>query len=111
LTGTAVWVPLPAVVTNALNLIPLADSAVHFFWSGEGKPRSCVGDFQRSLRRLFTLAGVPDVHLHRFRDRFAVELLLAGVPLGAGVDSAGSPECKDYREALFAMGGGSAGAA
>jgi integrase/recombinase XerD len=40
-----------------------------------------VGDWQRSVRRLFRLAGVPDGHAHRFRDTFAVELLLAGVPL------------------------------
>ena len=40
-----------------------------------------MGDWQRSLRRLFRLAGVPDAHAHRFRDTFAVELLLAGVPL------------------------------
>lgn len=33
------------------------------------------------MRRLFRLAGVPDGHAHRFRDTFAVELLLAGVPL------------------------------
>jgi integrase/recombinase XerD len=80
-TGTSVWVPLPLAVTAALDAIPLPDSAVHFFWTGEGKPRSCVGDWQRSLRRLFALAGVPDAHPHRFRDTFAVELLLAGVPL------------------------------
>jgi integrase/recombinase XerD len=40
-----------------------------------------VGNWQRSLRTLFRLAGVPDGHAHRFRDTFAVELLLAGVPL------------------------------
>jgi integrase/recombinase XerD len=53
----------------------------YFFWTGESNPKSCVGDWQRSLRRLFRLAGVPDGHAHRFRDTFAVELLLAGVPL------------------------------
>jgi len=40
-----------------------------------------VGNWQRSLRRLFALAGVPSGHAHRYRDTFAVELLLSGVPL------------------------------
>ena len=40
-----------------------------------------MGNWQRSLRTLFRLASVPDGHAHRFRDTFAVELLLAGVPL------------------------------
>ena len=38
-------------------------------------------DTQRSLRKLFKLAGVPKGHAHRFRDTFAVELLLANVPI------------------------------
>jgi integrase/recombinase XerD len=80
-TGTAVWCPLPDAVVDALHAIPLASDAQYFFWTGESKPKSCVGDWQRSLRRLFRLAGVPDAHAHRFRDTFAVELLLAGVPL------------------------------
>ena len=33
------------------------------------------------MKRLFRLAEVPAGHAHRFRDTFAVELLLAGVPL------------------------------
>ncbi len=53
----------------------------YIFWTGESNPKSCVGDWQRSLRRVFRLAGVPGGHAHRFRDTFAVELLLAGVPL------------------------------
>jgi hypothetical protein len=40
-----------------------------------------VGDWQRSLKRIFELGGVPDAHAHRFRDTFSVELLLAGVPI------------------------------
>jgi integrase/recombinase XerD len=40
-----------------------------------------VGDWQRSLRKLFVLAAILDGHAHRFRDTFVVELLLAGVPL------------------------------
>jgi integrase/recombinase XerD len=77
-TGTAVWCPLPPPVVDALQAIP---ASRYFFWTGESKPKSCVGDWQRSLRRLFRLAGVPDAHAHRFRDTFAVELLLRGVPL------------------------------
>jgi integrase/recombinase XerD len=78
-TGTPVWCPIPPAVIEALDAIE--DKTRHFFWTGESKPKSCVGDWQRSLRRLFKLAGVPDGHAHRFRDTFAVELLLAGVPL------------------------------
>ena len=78
-TGTAVWCPLPPLVVEALDAIQSVGQ--HIFWTGESHPKSCVGDWQRSLRRLFCLAGVPDGHAHRFRDTFAVELLLAGVPL------------------------------
>jgi integrase len=78
-TGTAVWCPLPPFVLEAIEAIP--QKGHYIFWTGESKPKSAVGDWQRSLRRLFRLAGVPDGHAHRFRDTFAVELLLAGVPL------------------------------
>jgi integrase/recombinase XerD len=78
-TGTPVWCPIPPSVKEALDAIQ--DKTRYFFWTGESKPKSCVGDWQRSLRRLFKLAALPDGHAHRFRDTFAVELLLAGVPL------------------------------
>jgi len=80
-TGTAVRLPLPAIVTEALERIPLPVGSAHFFWTGESKPKSAVGDWQRSLARVFKLARVEKGHAHRFRDTFAVELLLAGVPL------------------------------
>lgn len=48
---------------------------------GEGKLDSIVRSWQTRLRRLFELAKVQDGHAHRFRDTFAVELLLSGVPI------------------------------
>ena len=40
-----------------------------------------VGDWQRTLRRLFEQTRIVRRHAHRFRDTFAVELLLASVPM------------------------------
>jgi len=77
-TGTAVYCPLPPFVVEALNAIPVS---MYYFWTGLSKPKSAVGDWQRSLKRLLILAGVPDGHAHRFRDTFSVGLLLAGVPI------------------------------
>jgi integrase/recombinase XerD len=79
-TGVPVFVPLPPYVVAALN----DTSNVHpsfFFWSGNGLPKTTVADWQRSLRKLFEIAGVKGGHAHRFRDTFAVELLLAGVAI------------------------------
>ncbi|MGB7562898.1 MAG: tyrosine-type recombinase/integrase, partial [Candidatus Acidiferrales bacterium] len=53
----------------------------YYFWSGAGKLDSVVRSWQTRLRKLFTLAGIHRGHAHRFRDTFAIELLLAGVPI------------------------------
>jgi len=79
-TGTAVHIPLPEFVVPELEMSS-GTNPQFYFWSGEGKPKSCVGDWQRSLKKLFRMAGVPDGHAHRFRHTFASNLLLAGVPL------------------------------
>jgi integrase len=60
--------------------IELPENGKYFFWSGEGNPKSCVGDWQRTLRRLGEIAGVH-VHAHRWRHTFATELLSKGVPV------------------------------
>jgi len=78
-SGTAVYCPLPSFVTSALESIPTMEK--YFFWTGKSKIKSAVGDWQRSLKRLFILAGVPAAHAHRFRDTLSVELLQAGVPI------------------------------
>jgi integrase/recombinase XerD len=79
-TDVAVNVILPDFVVKALESTPRA-SAGNFFWSGVGKLESAVRSWQTRLRKLFLLAKVPTGHAHRFRDTFATELLLAGVPI------------------------------
>lgn len=79
-TGVPVFVPLPPYVVAALDETPNVHPS-YFFWSGNGLPKTTVADWQRSLRKLFEIAGVNGGHAHRFRDTFAVELLLAGVPI------------------------------
>ncbi len=79
-TGVAVNTVLPEFVVSALAETPRVTNKF-FFWSGSGKLESIVRSWQTRLRRLFKLANIPDGHAHRFRDTFAVELLLAGVPI------------------------------
>lgn len=79
-TGVHVYCVLPDIVTKALDAAPRS-SQNYFFWSGKSTVRSAKGKWQRRLQRLFEFAGVVGGHAHRFRDTFAVELLLAGVPL------------------------------
>jgi len=64
---------------DALKAIP--ENGRHYFWTGNGTTKSTKGNWQRALKRLFKLAKVPTGHAHRFRDTFAVEALLAGIPL------------------------------
>ena len=79
-TDVPVHCVLPDFVVSALEATPLRSSR-YWFWSGESKLHTCVGIWQRRLQTLFRLAKVPGGHAHRFRDTFAVDLLLAGIPL------------------------------
>src|SRR6266700_251818 len=79
-TGVPVNAILPGFVLSALEATPKVTEKF-FFWSGRGKLESIVRSWQTRLRKLFKLANVPSGHAHRFRDTFAVELLLAGVPI------------------------------
>jgi integrase/recombinase XerD len=77
-TGTDVRVPLPQIALDALAAIPTDN---YYFWSGHSTKKSCVGDYQRAFKRLYEIAKVENGHMHRWRDTFAVELLLARVSL------------------------------
>ncbi len=77
-TGQPVWLPLPIDVAKELE--ELNPQGEYFFWSGQGLAKSTVADWQRSLAKVFRLAGIEG-HAHRFRDTFSVNLLQAGVPI------------------------------
>jgi site-specific recombinase XerD len=79
-TGVPVQCVLPDFVVRELEAAPKSSEG-HFFWTGKSKLHSAIGKWQRRLQTLFTLAEVQGGHAHRFRDTFAVELLLAGVLL------------------------------
>lgn len=78
-TGQPVYCVIPEFVADALGAVPRL-SENYFFWTGNSTLHTVVGSWQRTLRQLFNLAGVAHGYAHRFRDTFAVELLLAGVP-------------------------------
>ena len=86
-TNVPVYLPLPGSVAELLRSIPNSNPR-YFFWTGNGDPETAKKGWARSLRRLFKSVDIrkPDgtpkrCHAHMFRDTFAVELLLAGVPL------------------------------
>lgn len=76
-TGVPVRIPLPQFVIDAMEEVRKGD---YYFWSGNGNIKSATSAWDRAFRRVTKRAGVKG-HFHMFRDTFAVELLLAGVPL------------------------------
>ena len=89
-TRVPVYVPIPHFVAEALRKIPPGPkpNPRYFFWTGNGNPKSAVADWQRAFRKLFKLADIQHSDKtkkrctpHMLRDTFAVENLLAGIPL------------------------------
>jgi integrase/recombinase XerD len=82
--GTPVFSPLPPHVLDALAAMPsLPDSnRAYYFWTGTSKIETCANVWRRSLMTVFKKAGITKrCHPHMLRDTFAVEALLAGVPI------------------------------
>jgi integrase len=78
-TGTDVYCPLPPQAVEALAAV--STPGKFYFWSGTSKPKSAVGDYQRSLAKVFDLAEVPRAYPHLFRHTFATDLLGRGVSI------------------------------
>jgi integrase len=80
-TGLPVYVPLPPHVVELLGTLPNTNSR-YFFWTGNGLHYRASNCWHASLQRLFRWAKLEKrAHPHMLRDTFAVELLLAGVPI------------------------------
>lgn len=73
------WLPIPAFVTNLLEAVPR--HADYYFPTGEAEKKTVRGMWDRTLRIIFAMAGIKGGHARRFRDTFAVELLLQGIDL------------------------------
>jgi integrase len=74
--GTLVSLKLDKTVLDALG--ELKPKGEYYFWSGNGKVRSCVGDYQRALRNQFEKAGIS-AYAHLFRHSLVSQLLAEGV--------------------------------
>jgi integrase len=84
-TGVLIRVPVPGWVVAELATCPKVGRD-HYFWTGRGKLASAVTVWQQTLALIHERSELPPEEgtvrvAHRCRDTFAVELLLAGVPL------------------------------
>ena len=81
-TGTPVYCPLSPVVIEQLSALKNANER-YFFYDGTSQPESMVKSWDRVFKKVGETADPPvaNCHPHRFRDTFAVSLLLKGVSL------------------------------
>jgi len=84
-TDAEVFIPLPPAVAKMLRA-HVNDHPEYFYWNPERmKKTSLICQFGDWLRMVFDKAGVKhgqqEMLSHRFRHTFAVELLLADVPI------------------------------
>lgn len=77
-TGHPLYVKLPPECLESLAALP--KESEYFFWSGTAKLSTAVGSARRTIECLGRMTKIA-AHPHRFRDTFAVRLLLEGVDI------------------------------
>lgn len=77
-TGVPLYLRLGPPATFALASLPWESD--YFFWNGESKLSTAVGNARKTISRVLALANVKG-HPHRFRDTFSVALLEKGEDL------------------------------
>jgi hypothetical protein len=77
-----VYCPLPPSVVEKLNAVE-NENERFFFYDGTSQPQSMVKSWDRIFQKVFATAkpAIKGGHPHRFRDTFAVSLLLKGVSI------------------------------
>ena len=80
-TGALVRLPLPDAVLTALTNLPV--TGPRYFLEPDDTHSLAIQRYRRLLLAAGRRAGVANVHFHRFRDSFAVGLLLSGT----GIDT------------------------
>jgi integrase len=76
-TKVPVKVPLPEEALKALKAV----EGEFYFSTGRGKVKTWTTEWEERLKKVFVLAGLPEVHSHMLRDTFATRLLVKGVPI------------------------------
>jgi integrase/recombinase XerD len=77
-TGAPLYVRLGKPATDALRALP--GHGEYFFWSGQSKLATAIGNARKTISRVLVNADITG-HPHRFRDTFSVTLLSKGEDL------------------------------